>query len=357
MNKKTTISFVLGAAISVAALYISFRNVPIDDLLKYFSSINYWWAIPAGLVGLSTFIFRALRWQAILKPVRKISFMQSFHPVMISFMINSILPGRIGEAVRPAILLKNEKIPFSTGLATVAVDRLFDIVYMFLLFSVIMANITIDPDFVVDFGGYHLNKEVLSLAGKNMIGIGIIVILGIFLLIFEKTRNIINYLISKLPVIFFLAGASFKKRIEDKLCLPAQKILKNFSDGFLLIKSPKTIFICICYTIIIWLLCALSYYLLSFGCPRINISFTGFTAVMIIVCFFIAIPSAPGYWGLWEAGGIFAMALFGVSAKDAAGYTLINHVIQMLPVIVTGLVSATLTGITIRKVSSINHEG
>lgn len=357
MNKKTTISFVFGAAISVAALYISFRNVPVDDLLKYFSSINYLWAIPAGLVGLSTFIFRALRWQAIMRPVRKISFVQSFHPVMISFMLNAILPGRIGEAARPAILLKNENIPFSTGLATVAVDRLFDVIFMFLLFSVIMANITIDPDFVVNFGGYHLNKEVLSSAGRDMIGIGVIIILGIFLLIFGKTRNIIDYLISKLPLLFFLAGASFKKKIEYKICVPAQKILKNFSDGFLLIKSPKTIFICICYTIIIWLLCALSYYLLAFGCPRINISFIEFTAVMIIVCFFIALPSAPGYWGLWEAGGIFAMAIFGVSARDAAGYTLINHVIQTLPIIITGLVSATLTGVTIRKVASVNHKG
>ena len=68
---------------------------------------------------------------------------------------------------------------------------------------------------------------------------------------------------------------------------------------------------------------------------------------MIIVCFFIALPSAPGYWGLWEAGGIFAMSLFGVSAKDAAGYTLTNHVIQMVPVIITGLVSAMITGVNI----------
>ncbi|MFH2045225.1 MAG: lysylphosphatidylglycerol synthase transmembrane domain-containing protein [Pseudomonadota bacterium] len=357
MNKNKTISFVIGTAISVAAIYISFRNIPVDDLLEYIKSINYLWALPAGLVGLSTFIFRALRWQAILKPVRKISFVQSFHPLMIGFMINCILPGRVGEAARPAILLKNEKLPFSTGLATVAVDRLFDVIFMLLIFLLIMANITIKPDLVVDFGGYHLNKDVLTSAGKNIIVMGTMIILGIFLLLFDKTRSIIDYLISKLPVVFFLAGAAFKKKIEDKICIPAQKILKNFSDGFLLIKSPKIILICICYTMIIWFLCAISYYLLSFGCPRIDISFMEFTVVMIIVGFFIALPSAPGYWGLWEAGGIFSMALFGVSAKDAAGYTLINHFIQIIPVVIMGLVSAMITGITIRKAASINQEG
>ena len=28
---------------------------------------------------------------------------------------------------------------------------------------------------------------------------------------------------------------------------------------------------------------------------------------MIIICFFIALPSVPGYWGIWEAGGVFAL--------------------------------------------------
>ena len=72
---------------------------------------------------------------------------------------------------------------------------------------------------------------------------------------------------------------------------------------------------------------------------------------MLIVCFFIALPSAPGFWGLWEAGGVFAMLLFGVSEKEAAGFTLANHAIQMFPVIIMGLISAFITGVDIRRVS------
>jgi len=75
------------------------------------------------------------------------------------------------------------------------------------------------------------------------------------------------------------------------------------------------------------------------------------TSVMLIVCFFIALPSAPGFWGLWEAGGVFAMLLFGVSEKDAAGFTLANHAIQIIPVIIMGLISAFITGVDIRRVS------
>ncbi len=347
MNRNTAISLFIGTAISVAALYFAFRNIPLDDLVIYLSSINYFWIIPAVAVSLSTFLIRALRWQSILEPVRKISFIQSFHPLMTGFMLNCILPGRIGEAARPAILMKNENVPFSTGVATVAVDRIFDILFLFILFTAIMADIKIDPELTVDFGGYRLNNANLITAGKNLAVTGAILVAGSFLLFFGKTRKFIGFIIMKLPVVFFFANSPFKKKIEDKISLPALHVLENFSNGFLLIRHPRTILKASCYTLAIWILTAFSYYLFALGCPGINLSFMELTAVMIIVCFFIALPSAPGYWGLWEAGGIFAMSLFGVSAKEAAGFTLTNHVIQMVPVIITGLVSAIITGVSI----------
>jgi len=50
------------------------------------------------------------------------------------------------------------------------------------------------------------------------------------------------------------------------------------------------------------------------------------------------------------------MSLFGVAAKDAAGYALVNHVIQMAPVIIIGLISAVVTGINISQISYDKRE-
>jgi len=52
---------------------------------------------------------------------------------------------------------------------------------------------------------------------------------------------------------------------------------------------------------------------------------------------------------LWEAGGVFALSLFGVTQKDALGFTLINHAIHIFPVIIFGLVSAWVTGVSLRR--------
>ena len=69
------------------------------------------------------------------------------------------------------------------------------------------------------------------------------------------------------------------------------------------------------------------------------------------MCFFISLPSVPGFWGLWEAGGVFGLLIFGVPAKEAAGFTLANHVVQILPIIVVGIASAFITGVNLARVT------
>ena len=129
------------------------------------------------------------------------------------------------------------------------------------------------------------------------------------------------------------------------------RFVDNITVGFTLIKQPKRIFICGLYSLIIWITAALYYFVFSLGCAGINLSYTQMYAVMVIVCLFIALPSVPGFWGLWEAGGVFAMSLFGVAANAAAGFTLANHAVQVLPVIIVGFISAIITSVNIWQIS------
>ena len=127
--------------------------------------------------------------------------------------------------------------------------------------------------------------------------------------------------------------------------------VENIAQGFNLIRYPKKMLLCFIFSLIIWGLHALSYYIFSLGSPGIDLTLTELAAVMVIIMFFIALPSVPGFWGLWEAGGVFALALFGVSSKDAAGFTLANHAIQMFPIIIVGIVSTMIVSVNIWKLS------
>jgi hypothetical protein len=351
MTKKMAASFIGGIVISVAALYFAFRNVPLLELFKYLATINYLWVLPAIAVVLLSFWLRAWRWRIILESTSKISIWRAYNPMMIGFMINCVLPGRLGEVARPVILQKEEKVPFTTGLATVVAERVFDICILLLLFMLTVGMLQINPDKNVIFGSYQLNLETLKTVFNGLLKLGALLILGIALFSIGKFRKIIYQTILALPELLFFTSEEFKSSVRTKICERIIGILKNIATGFILIRNPKKLLFCAVLSVLIWGLAALSYYIFSLGSPGVNLTYLEITTVMVIVCFFIFLPSVPGWWGLWEAGGVFALSLFGVTTKEAAGFTLANHAIQIIPVIIAGIVSAMVLSVNIRQMS------
>jgi len=351
MKNHFIISFVVGILISIAALYLAFRHVPLSALLFYLKSINYVWAVPAVFLVMVGFFLRTLRWQFILESSYKIGIWQAFHPLMIGFMINCILPGRLGEFARPAILQKKEKVPFATGIATVAAERVFDVGALVLFTVITFAFLSIDSQVEIAFGNYHLNRSTLEVLFNRMIIAGILFMAAIIMVSLPILRRGIHRLILAIPSLFFFTAEPFRSKLTEKVCNPMIRFVDNIALGFALIKYPQKIFICTLYSLGVWITAAASYYLFSFGSPGIKLSFSEMFAVMVIICLFIALPSVPGFWGLWEAGGVFAMSLFGVSTPAAAGFTLANHALQLFPVIVVGLISAVVTSVNVWQVS------
>jgi uncharacterized protein (TIRG00374 family) len=307
--------------------------------------------LPSIFLILISFVLRAARWQIILESSCKISIWRAFHPMAIGFMINCVLPGRLGEIARPVILQKKEHVPFATGLATVAAERMFDIALLIFLFILTVGATQIRPDHKVVFGTYQLNRETLDLIFSSMLKIGILMIVCIAVFSIAKVRNLLYRVIRFTPRLFLFAGNSFKTAFQRRFCDTVIRLLENVAQGFTLIRYPKKIFFCVVFSLLIWGLLAFSYYLFSLGSPGIDLTFFELSAVMVIICFFISLPSVPGWWGLWEAGGVFALSLFGVSSKEAAGFTLANHAIHVFPVIIMGLVSTMILSVNIWQMS------
>ncbi|MDJ0985988.1 MAG: lysylphosphatidylglycerol synthase transmembrane domain-containing protein [Desulfobacterales bacterium] len=351
MKNHLLISLTIGIALSVAALYFTFRNVPLGDLVVYLGSINYVWVIPATFLVLLSFFVRALRWQFILASTHKIGIWPAFHPMMIGFMINCIFPGRLGEFARPAILQKKEQVPFGTGIATVAAERVFDVAALVTFAVITLTAIDINPEVQIVFGNFQLNRATLEILFNRIILMGILLMIGMIAVSIPSIRRAIHQLILALPLLFIFASETTKTKIRVKACEPLTRFVDNIAKGFTLVKHPQKIIICSIYSLLVWIIAAFSYYAFSFGSPGVQLTFTEMFAVMVIICLFIALPSVPGFWGLWEAGGVFAMSLFGTSSDVAAGFTLANHAVQMFPVIVVGFVSAIITSVNIWQLS------
>jgi len=351
MKKKVLLSLFLGVLLSIGGFYLAFRNVPARDILQYLSRIDYIWVLPSFALILLSFILRVVRWMVILAPFKKIDFWSGFHPLMIAFTINCILPGRAGELARPAILYKKNQVRYSTGLATVAMERVFDMVLIIGLFLMVYPWLDFDASLQLTIGGTVLSQETLNAIVLGMFQLGILLILGMIVVSLEWSRMLIKRVMFKMPTLLFFTGKPFREKVFRLVCSPLVKMIDHIATGFALIRSPARILACLGLSIMIWVIAALSYYVFSLGCPGIEITFFEMVAVMVIICLFIAMPSVPGYWGLWEAGGIFAMMVFGIARKEAAGFTLANHAMQVIPVILIGFGSALVTGVNLWKTS------
>lgn len=349
MKNKLVISLAIGGVLSVLALYLAFRNVPLPNLMDYLKTINYLWVLPTPIIVVLTFVLRVVRWQIILKSTQSVPFWPAFHPLMIGFMMNCVLPGRIGELARPVLLKKERRIPLATGLATVAAERLFDIVVLIALFGAVFSTIRQAPDLHINFGSQSLDNHTLAAIAAGLIRLSIALLLIILLLTIAKVRNGISRMIHRIAGLPLFAHDRIHPLAEkaSRLCIG---IIDNFAQGLSMVANPGRLARCFLITVLIWALNVLSYYTMALGCPGIELGIWQWTTVMVIICFFIALPSVPGFWGLWEAGGVFALSLYGVNAQEAAGYTLVIHSIQLFPVILIGLLSALLTSVNIFRV-------
>ena len=86
-------------------------------------------------------------------------------------------------------VVKKEKIPFTTGLATVAAERIFDICLLIVLFIITVNAVEVRPDINVAFGKYQLNRETLDFIFGSMLKLGVVLIAGIILVSIGKIRE------------------------------------------------------------------------------------------------------------------------------------------------------------------------
>lgn len=345
MKLKWLLSLAAGIGVSLVTLWLVFRNVPVDDLLNVWSDVRCGWLVPAVFLCWIGYLLRALRWQIILAPSRKVDFQTAYHPLMIGFMLNCVLPGRIGEVARPALFRQKTGLPFTTGLATVAVERVFDLIFMVCALVVVMLMVTPDPDLSFTFRTYTLNSETLTGLGRGMARLGGVLIIFVSLICWERVRAFMTGVISRIPGWFGSRAPQVRKWFAD----PAIRLLEHVAVGFELLKQPVRVLKCLLLTMAVWGLQVVSWIVVALAFPSLSLGVADYFAVMIVVCFFIALPSVPGFWGLWEAGGTFAMVWLGADTVNAAAYTLVNHGVQLFPVIVAGLVSILISGLNVKR--------
>src|SRR5262245_9578845 len=96
------------------------------------------WVVAIVMASLASVYLRAQRWRVLLRPVAEVPLAPALSATAIGFGAAAVLPLRLGEFVRPALLARSTGIRMSAGLSSVVLERLFDVLLVvgcFLLVS------------------------------------------------------------------------------------------------------------------------------------------------------------------------------------------------------------------------------
>lgn len=316
----------ISLSISGLCLWLFLKDIDWDELFMAFKGADYIYVIPAVLVACSTYLVRVTRWELLVLPIKKVSFMNVFSATAIGFMANHILPARAGELIKVVILSKKEDVRATGIFATVVMERLFDSVSLIIFATVVLALISPHGSEHVHSGMYTSSNPVQDATNEHLIdqlkkGIGILggvclvtVITLVFLDIYSrKAIDLMGKLLFFLPIV-----------VKDRLL----HLLESFVQGMAVLKNIRQVIWLSFLSFSLWILFVVSMVILgySFG---IKLPFAGMCFVSICIALAVALPQAPGYIGVFHFAVQKSLELFHVELSAAQSFAIVLWAVNL----------------------------
>ncbi len=294
----------LGVALSLALLWLAFRGVEPGELGRALAGVRPGWLAPVLATIAVRFWLTALRWQVLLRPVKRVGLHRLFGVTLIGFMANNLLPARMGELVRAYALGRSEALSKSLSFATIVLERVFD--GFTLLAFLVVGALSLRPEpWLVWSAAASFGLYLGALAG----------------LLWLRSGRGRGRLLAWLP-----AG----------LARRAGGLLDSFALGLDVLRDARALLAVAALSLAIWLTSALGLHamFLAFG---LGLPPYASLLVLAIVAVAILLPSAPGYVGTLQIGTVAGLALFSVPEATALSLAILYHAVHYIPVTAAGL--------------------
>ncbi|MBX3148138.1 MAG: flippase-like domain-containing protein [Gemmatimonadales bacterium] len=320
--RNKVIGLVVGAAITVGLLAWVLRDVVFAEVWQSALAAHWGYLLAAVVVATFGFVLRIPRWQILLRgeedrilPARSL-----WHSIAIGFMANNLIPFRAGEFLRAAAIHRLERVSVPTALSSLVAERLFDAltVLALLFLGLLTAGIPADAE----IGGFAIHRIARQLAVAPALLLAACLIALFFPALMQRIIR------SVVP----------SPRLADWLC----GFIDGITAGLSVFRSPSRVVVTAFWSILHWLNNAFSFYL-GFKAFGIEVGLGGAILMQSVLVVLIAVPSTPGYFGVFEAAIKSVLVVLGVSATTAVAYAVTYHFTTFVPITLLGLWSAART--------------
>jgi uncharacterized protein (TIRG00374 family) len=303
----------LGFGVSALAIYYLLQQVSLSELVQAIGRAQPLPILLIVLFVLGSLVTRAARWQVLFLPDRVVPFSPLLGTLSISYMASTFLPLRAGELIRAVFLGQIENIPIPRVIGTIVLEKLFDFLAIGALLVVLVA-ISPVPDAARAAG--------ISISSVILLGFGFVMALALWR---PPTLRLVARCERLLP-------AWLTRRVH------IERAVRQFAEGTDSLRVPALWVPLLGWTAITWACSIGSAWagVLAMGLP------VGLPAVLFLTVLTStgqAVPSSPGYVGVYHAAATLALVAFGVDAASAIATAVIIHAFSYGTLVVAGLVA------------------
>ncbi len=297
-------------ALAGVLLYFSLRGIDWARVWQVLSRADLAFVFLALLISTVALFLRAFRWRILLQSQAPVSLGTAFWATSAGYFGNNFLPARAGEIVRSMMVSSAAGLGRTFVLTTALTERLADAITLVIISSVVLLSLPVKPGWI-----NHAAKPFAIL------GFG-----GAFaILIVPKLEKLWHSIIMRLPL---------PHGIQEKLI----KILEQIHVGLRTFHDGRRLSGFFGVTMIIWLCDALSTLV---GMHALGMGTTIAVALLLITGLGLgsAMPSTPGYVGIYQFVAVSILVPFGFSRTDAIAYILLAQAMQYVYITFWGLIA------------------
>lgn len=327
---KLALRLLIGVAIAGITLWLTYRKTDTAALAGALAESDLVWLAAVLPFLAASYLLRILRWRVLLSPMGRVSSATASGPLLSGFMLNSVLPGRVGEVARALLLSRKTGIARASSMATVVLARLFDGLTLTAFTLLVLLGFWSDVSPGVRLG----------LAGAGAMYLAVLGLL-VALRIWHRSAAAV----AAAPVRLLSHGLS--RRLEG--------ILVSFSDGLGVLRSGREVLIVSALSLGVWISLALSIVpaLLSLGMavePLYPL------LILVLAAFGMLIPTPAGTGTVHYALGVLLPAIAGIPDSRAKLLAIVFHASQFLPIIAAGLIAAASEGLSAGEIGRYAEE-
>jgi uncharacterized protein (TIRG00374 family) len=319
--------WLVGLAISLLAFGLAFRGAHLGDVLAALRQANYFYILPVIALIYVGQMARAMSWHTLLN--RPIPFARVFGALNAGYLLNNVLPFRLGELGRAYLIGRSQpNLRATHALSTVLVERLLDLLLVLLMMTAFLPQV---------MGVAQVREAALA-----SLVIGAVALTGMLVVAHQRALvlAIARWVLARVPL---LNGAHWEARVGafvDGLA-PLQNIRHSLTAAF--------------WSALAWLGAGLATWTLMLGfLPHATMPMAFF--VLIVTALGIAVPSAPAGAGVFEYATVLALSAFHVDASLAFSYAVVLHACYFLLLSGLGMVELARAGETVVHLAAAAQE-